>query len=93
MHEHVISDPVSKRRKTFPCLRPKWFQTIRLQREYPLTGTNGLWRHGLLVHFDNIAKYVLILNGTQRKLRNHFVPRTLYETLQAKKMNFEKLQC
>ena len=33
--------------------------------------TNGLWRHRLLVHFDNIAKYVLILNGTQRKLRNH----------------------
>ena len=25
MNEHVISDPVSKRRKTFPWFRPKWF--------------------------------------------------------------------
>ena len=34
-------------------------------------GTNGLWRHGSLVHFDNIAKYVPILKESQRKLRNH----------------------
>ena len=56
-------------------------------------GTNGLWRHGLLVHFDNIAKYVLILNGTQRKLRNHLqmTKSLLHEKLQIKKKAFEKL--
>ena len=25
MHEHVISDPVSKRRKTFAWFRPNWY--------------------------------------------------------------------
>ena len=49
-----------------------------------------------------ILRYVLILNGTQRKLRNHlqmqnhcfmsntFVPQTLYENLQAKKKGILK---
>ena len=66
-------------------------------------GTNGLWRHGLLVHFDNIAKYVLILNGTQRKLRNHLQmtksllhvkhicpPNILWKVTDKKKEKFEK---
>ena len=42
-----------------------------LTKGVPSHRKNGLWRYGLLVHFDNIAKHVLILNGTQRKLRNH----------------------
>ena len=66
-----------------PCIQTaqnfSLFQTQTALKQFAYKGstlspkTNRLWRHGLLVHFDNIAKYVPygILNGTQRKLRNH----------------------